>query len=155
MKNPYEVAVLVGSLRKDSVNRKAATALVRLAPSNLKFRFLEIGDLPFFNEDVEAGETPAEWLRFREELGVRRRSVRHARVQSICTGRIEKRHRCWITALWRKFLGEKACSSRKRIAQRDWRFWRQPSPATITGLPRHACSPATRSLYWRRLGHVR
>lgn len=68
MKNPYEVAVLVGSLRKESVNRKAANALVRLAPSNLKFRFLEIGDLPFFNEDVEAGETPAEWLRFREEL---------------------------------------------------------------------------------------
>lgn len=68
MTTSYQVAVLVGSLRKDSVNRKAANAVARLAPSNLKFRFLEIGDLPFFNEDLEAGETPAEWLRFREEL---------------------------------------------------------------------------------------
>ena len=68
MTKSYQVSVLVGSLRKDSVNRKAAKVLARLAPSNLKFQFLEIGDLPFFNEDLEAGETPAEWLRFREEL---------------------------------------------------------------------------------------
>lgn len=68
MTKSYQVSVLVGSLRKDSVNRKAAKVLARLAPSNLKFQFLEIGDLSFFNEDLEAGETPAEWLRFREEL---------------------------------------------------------------------------------------
>jgi len=68
MTKSYQVAVLVGSLRKESVNRKAAKALARLAPSNLKFRFLEIGDLAYFNEDLDAGETPAEWLRFREEL---------------------------------------------------------------------------------------
>lgn len=60
------VAVLVGSLRKDSVNRKVANALEALAP-NLKFNFVEIGDLPFFDQDLEANP-PAEWVRLRGEI---------------------------------------------------------------------------------------
>lgn len=68
MPTKYKVAVLVGSLRKDSINRKAAEALVRLAPPNLEFAFPSIGDLPFYNQDVEAAGAPAEWSRFRNEL---------------------------------------------------------------------------------------
>jgi chromate reductase len=43
MANPRNVAVLVGSLRKDSINRKVATALRELAPASLKLEIIEIG----------------------------------------------------------------------------------------------------------------
>lgn len=68
MSQQYEVAVIVGSLRAKSVNRVAAQALTRLAPPNLSFRFVEIGDLPLYNEDTEAAGPPAAWTRFREEV---------------------------------------------------------------------------------------
>ena len=61
------VAILVGSLRQGSWNRKLAEAVTALAPSNLKFKFVEIGDLPFFDEDLEA-EPPLTWVRFRNEI---------------------------------------------------------------------------------------
>jgi chromate reductase len=60
------VAVLVGSLRKDSVNRKVAEAVQALTP-NLRFNFVEIGDLPFFDQDLES-DPPAEWVRLRQEI---------------------------------------------------------------------------------------
>ena len=53
------VAVLVGSLRKDSFNRKMAKALQTLAPPSLKLDIVEIGDLPLFNQDEEANPPPA------------------------------------------------------------------------------------------------
>lgn len=64
----YEVGVLVGSLRKDSVNRKAARALAKLAPDNLNLRPVEIGDLPLYDEDLEAAGGPEAWTRFRREV---------------------------------------------------------------------------------------
>lgn len=68
--NPiYKVAVIVGSLRRDSVSRKAAKALARLAPDNLALEILEIGDLPLYDEDLEAeGATPAAWTKFRQQV---------------------------------------------------------------------------------------
>lgn len=54
----YQIAVVVGSLRRDSFNRKLATALARLAPSGFEFKQLPIGDLPLYNQDDDA--TPAE-----------------------------------------------------------------------------------------------
>ena len=61
------VAVVVGSLRKDSVSRKLAKAFAALAPANLKFDFVEIGDLPHFDQDLEA-TPPAPWTAFRERI---------------------------------------------------------------------------------------
>jgi chromate reductase len=61
------VAVIVGSLRKESWNRKAADALIAEAPAGLTFKFVEIGDLPLFNQDLE-GAPPAAWERFRHEI---------------------------------------------------------------------------------------
>jgi chromate reductase len=60
------VAVIVGSLRKDSVSRKVARALEKLTP-NLKFTELEIGNLQHFNQDLEATPT-AEWTKFRDQV---------------------------------------------------------------------------------------
>lgn len=67
MSQVYSVAVVVGSLRKDSYNRKVAHALSELAPSSLALKIVEIGDLPLYNEDVEA-TAPASWKRFRDEI---------------------------------------------------------------------------------------
>jgi chromate reductase, NAD(P)H dehydrogenase (quinone) len=62
-----KVGVLVGSLRQKSVSRKVARALVGLAPANLSCSFIEIGELPLYNEELE-GEPPAPWTRFRAEV---------------------------------------------------------------------------------------
>lgn len=51
---PYNIAVVVGSLRKDSFNRQLATALARLAPEGFQFTPVEIGDLPLYNQDDDA-----------------------------------------------------------------------------------------------------
>lgn len=63
----YKIAVIVGSLRKESFNLKTAKAMVDLAPESLSFDFLEIGDLPLFDQDLE-GNPPKEWVRFREQI---------------------------------------------------------------------------------------
>ena len=68
MPQQYKVAVVVGSLRKESINRKAALALARLAPESLDLELVEIGDLPLYDEDVEAAGAPAAWTRFREAI---------------------------------------------------------------------------------------
>ena len=61
------VAVLVGSLRKGSFSRKVAKAVAALAPRHLKFDIVEIGDLPFFDQDLEA-DPPAAWTAFRQRI---------------------------------------------------------------------------------------
>jgi chromate reductase len=49
----HRVAVIVGSLRKDSLNRKMAHALIHLAPAELSLAIVEIGALPHYNPDYE------------------------------------------------------------------------------------------------------
>ncbi len=63
-----KVAVLVGSLRKESINLKMAKALISLAPKNHDYEIVEIGDLPFYNEDLETDAPPKAWTTFRERL---------------------------------------------------------------------------------------
>jgi chromate reductase len=64
-----KIAVLVGSLRKESLNRKFAHELVALAPDTLEFEFVEIGDLALYNQDLDdAGQAPAAWTIFRDKL---------------------------------------------------------------------------------------
>jgi len=61
------VAVIVGSLRKDSFNRKIANALIELAKPPLKLTIVDIGSLPHYNQDDEAAP-PREWTEFRERV---------------------------------------------------------------------------------------
>jgi chromate reductase len=67
MAKTYNVAVLVGSLRRDSINRKVANALIEVAPSSLKLGFLEIGALALYNQDEDASP-PASWVQFRAQV---------------------------------------------------------------------------------------
>jgi len=52
----YQIAVIVGSLRKDSFNRQLANAIVRLAPAEFAFNQLRIDDLPLYNQDDDANQ---------------------------------------------------------------------------------------------------
>jgi chromate reductase len=58
------IAVIVGSLRKESFNRKMALNLIRLAPPQLKLEILEIGHLQMYNQDFDENP-PSEWIDFR------------------------------------------------------------------------------------------
>ena len=62
------VAVIVGSLRKDSWNRKMAKALMALAPESLTPEIVEIGGLPLYSEDLETGLPPLAWQEFRQMI---------------------------------------------------------------------------------------
>jgi len=68
MASKRKIAVLVGSLRKDSFNRKTATALAGLASDELALEIVEIGQLPFYSEDTEAAGAPAPWKEFRDRI---------------------------------------------------------------------------------------
>lgn len=64
-----KIAVIVGSLRKASWNRKLAHVLMNLAPKSLQMEIVEIGDLPLYNQDLDdQGMPPKEWTAFRERL---------------------------------------------------------------------------------------
>ena len=61
------LAVIVGSNRRDSINRKLAQALTKLGADKFDANFVRIDDLPMFNQDLE-GNLPAEVVRFKTEL---------------------------------------------------------------------------------------
>src|SRR6202522_3161688 len=67
MPTPYSVAVIVGSLRKESFTLKIANALAKLAPSTVKLDVVTLHGISFFNQDLEANP-PADWLAFREKI---------------------------------------------------------------------------------------
>ena len=67
MSTPRDIVVIVGSLRKESLNRKTAKALIEIAPAGLKLEIVEIGALPLYNEDLEH-DPPREWTTFRERV---------------------------------------------------------------------------------------
>ncbi|ROR21563.1 chromate reductase [Comamonas sp. BIGb0124] len=55
----YKIAVLIGSLRKDSYNRRLALALAALAPEEFVFEHLDIGQLPLYNQDDDDHQADA------------------------------------------------------------------------------------------------
>src|SRR5690625_7892406 len=63
----YQIAVIVGSLRKESFTRQLADAIVKLAPDEISFKHSEIGDLPLYNQDDDAN--PADTVkRFKSDI---------------------------------------------------------------------------------------
>jgi chromate reductase len=55
----FQIAVIVGSLRRDSINRQLANGLIKLAPAEFSFKQLEIGDLPLYNQDDDGNQAAA------------------------------------------------------------------------------------------------
>jgi chromate reductase len=64
---PKQIGFIVGSLRKESINRKLATALIKFGPPEFTFKELRIGDLPLYNQDDDKAQAP-EVQRFKSEL---------------------------------------------------------------------------------------
>jgi chromate reductase len=63
----YKIAIIIGSLRKDSLNRKVARSICALRNENLDCSMIEIGDLPLYNQDLDS-DPPEQWTRFRQEI---------------------------------------------------------------------------------------
>lgn len=63
----HHVGIVIGSLSKDSINRKLARAVQRLAADRLNFTEIEIGDLPLYNRDLD-GDFPAPARRLKDEF---------------------------------------------------------------------------------------
>src|SRR3954465_12810576 len=63
----YKIAIIVGSLRQGSINRKVARSICGLRNDNLDCSMIEIGDLPLYNQDHDANP-PEQWRRFRQQV---------------------------------------------------------------------------------------
>jgi chromate reductase, NAD(P)H dehydrogenase (quinone) len=64
----YKIAIIVGSLREGSINRKVARSICALRNDNLDCSMIEIGDLPLYNQDLDSNP-PEQWVRFRKAVG--------------------------------------------------------------------------------------
>ena len=53
-----QIGYVIGSLRKESINRKLANALIKLGPTDFNFKELKIGDLPLYNQDDDKAQAP-------------------------------------------------------------------------------------------------
>lgn len=67
MNRRFEIVVLIGSLRRESVTRKVAQVLMAVAPPILSLRELDLGPLPMYNEDLEA-DLPESWAELRRDV---------------------------------------------------------------------------------------
>ena len=63
----HKIAIIVGSLREGSINRKVARSICALRGDNLDCSMVEIGDLPLYNQDLDANP-PEQWVRFRKQV---------------------------------------------------------------------------------------
>ena len=65
----YKIAIIVGSLREDSINRKIARSICAMRDDNLDCTMVEIGDLPLYNQDYDsAPQQPESYVRFRDQV---------------------------------------------------------------------------------------
>ena len=65
----YKIAILVGSLREASINRKVARSICALRGDDLECSMIEIGNLPLYNQEYDsAGNQPEEYVRFRDQI---------------------------------------------------------------------------------------
>ena len=63
----YKIAIIVGSLREGSINRKVARSICALRGDNLDCSMIDIGDLPLYNQDQDA-DPPEQYVRFRQQV---------------------------------------------------------------------------------------
>ena len=64
----YKIAIIVGSLREGSINRKVARSICGLKYDDLDCSMIQIGDLPLYNQDLDANP-PEQWTRLRQQVG--------------------------------------------------------------------------------------
>ena len=145
-----KIGFIVGSLREGSYNKLVAKKFASLLPEGFEASFIEIGNLPFYNEDLEVeGKVPAEWTAFREALSAVDGLLLYTRIQPLCSSSLEKCFRRWFSSLRCEQLGWQTSISRQRFSRSDRWIWCEPSLASIISLFGYAYSTTTRSLHWR------
>jgi len=65
----YKIAIIVGSLREGSINRKIARSICAMHGDNLDCSMVSIGDLDLYNQDIDTDSPPESWKRFRDQVG--------------------------------------------------------------------------------------
>jgi chromate reductase, NAD(P)H dehydrogenase (quinone) len=133
----FEIAVVVGSLRRESFNRKLATAIVKLAPPEFYFKQVQIGDLPLYNQDDD-GNQAAAVKRLKSEIAASSGILFVTAVQPFNAGRPQECHRPCVPAFRPEQLGGETCRHRRRIARRGWNGSGAAAFAECSWLPRHA-----------------
>jgi chromate reductase len=63
----YRIAIVVGSLREGSINRRIARSICAMEHDRLDCRIVDIGDLPLYNQDYD-GSSPEQYERFRGQI---------------------------------------------------------------------------------------
>ncbi len=133
------IAVVVGSLRKDSFNRKLATwPSPPLAPADFTFEHLRIDDLPLYNQDDDGEPGAAGQAAEERDRGGARPAVRDAGVQPLDAGRAQERDRPRVAALWAERVGRQA-GGRDRRFRGCHRYRRSPSSTCATCSPTSTC----------------
>jgi NAD(P)H-dependent FMN reductase len=112
------LAVIVGSNRRDSINRKLAHALAKLGAGSFEANFPRIDDLPMFNQDLE-GNLPAEVLRYKNELAradaVLIVTPEHDRsIPALLKNAVD-----WGARPWQELVGRQARLHHRHLARRD------------------------------------
>jgi hypothetical protein len=131
----YQIAVIVGSLRKDSFNRKLANAVVKLGPPEFVFRQLQIGDLPLYNQDDDASPA-ASVKRLKSEISAAQGLLFVTpELQPFDSWRTEERHRPSLAPVRTKRLGRKARRRARHLAGRHRHGAGAAAPAQYPGLP--------------------
>jgi hypothetical protein len=100
----FTVGYFVGSLARESINRKLANALVRLAPADLPMREIPIGELPLYSCDYDADYPPNGARVEGRDRRSRCRPFRNTRVQPLDPGCVEERNRLGQPSLGRELV---------------------------------------------------
>ncbi len=141
-----KVLVLLGSLRAASINRQLAELAIETAPDGVSLQLFDrLGELPFYNEDIDNEDVAEPVVALRRAAGRGRRGAgRHPRVQRQHSGCPEERDRLAVAAVRRQraegqAAGGGRCSPRpvrRRVgARRDPQvFWRSPGPRVVEDL---------------------
>ena len=112
----HPIAVIVGSLRKESFTLKIAKAMAKLAPDTLKLEVITLHGVSFFNQDLE-GAPPADWVALREKIqkseGVIFVTPEYNRADP---RRVEERHRRRLAPLWQELVPRQAGRHRQQFA---------------------------------------
>ena len=119
-----KVLVLLGSLRAASINRQLAELAAESAPDGVGVTIYEgLGELPFYNEDLDTDAAPPPWWPCAPRPPRRRGAGRHAGVQRQHPGRAEERHRLAVAALRQRRAEGQAAGRHRRGARPVRRVW--------------------------------
>jgi chromate reductase len=100
-----KIGIVVGSLREESFSKKIANNVAELFPDSCTTEMIEIGNLPLYNEEYD-DNPPPEYGPFRSKVkGFDAILFVTPEYKPFHTRCLEKRHRCWLQALWSKCLG--------------------------------------------------